>query len=117
MLVAANNQIRTDNHKNSGAGLPKFVVNRSRIIARRNAQGKGPVGKFLLREGYDNVTSDSARFDAVTHTVKSAVEQPLLLDQLTEQKLQHNRERFWDQKLVTDLVRQEIIHDIQEFLA
>jgi hypothetical protein len=71
----------------------------------------------LWDESYDAVTSDSARFDAVTATVTSAVEQPLLLDPLTEQKLQHNRERFWDQTLVTDLVRREIIHDIQEFLA
>jgi hypothetical protein len=39
------------------------------------------------------------------------------LDLVTQQKLQHNRERFWDQTLVTDLVRREIIHDIQEFLS
>jgi len=71
----------------------------------------------LWDEGYDAVTSDSARFDAVTHTVNSAVQQPLTLDPLTEQKLQHNRERFWDQQLVTDLVRREIIHDIQEFIS
>ena len=70
----------------------------------------------LWDESYDEITSDSARFDAVTRTVKSAVAQPLTLDPLTEQKLQHNRERFWDQTLVTDLVRKEIIHDIQEFL-
>lgn len=70
----------------------------------------------LWDESYDSITSDSARFDAVTRTVKSAVAQPLTLDPLTQQKLQHNRERFWDQPLVTDLVRREIIHDIQEFL-
>jgi hypothetical protein len=69
----------------------------------------------LWDESYDSITSDSARFDAVTRTVKSAVQKPLL-DPLTEQKLQHNRERFWDQTLVTDLIRREIIHDIQEFL-
>jgi hypothetical protein len=69
----------------------------------------------LWDEAYDLITSDSARFDAVTAIVKSAVQKPLL-DPLTEQKLQHNRERFWDQPLVTDLVRREIIHDIQEFL-
>ena len=70
----------------------------------------------LWDESYDSITSDSARFDAVTAIVKSAVQKPLL-DPLTEQKLQHNRERFWDQPLVTDLVRREIIHDIQEFLS
>jgi hypothetical protein len=70
----------------------------------------------LWDESYDSITSDSARFDAVTRTVKSAVQKPLL-DPLTQQKLQHNRERFWDQTLVTDLVRKEIIHDIQEFLS
>jgi hypothetical protein len=69
----------------------------------------------LWDETYDSITSDSARFDAVTRTVKSAVQKPLL-DLLTQNKLQHNRERFWDQTLVTDLVRREIIHDIQEFL-
>jgi hypothetical protein len=71
----------------------------------------------LWDESYDSVTSDSARFDAVTRTVMSAVAQPLLLDPLTQQKLQHNAKRFWDQTLVTDLVRQEIIHDILEFLS
>ncbi len=71
----------------------------------------------LWDESYDSVTSDSARFDAVTRTVMSAVAQPLILDPLTQQKLQHNRERFWDQRLVTDLVRREIIRDILEFLS
>jgi len=70
----------------------------------------------LWDEAYDLISSDSARFDAVTAIVKLAVQKPLL-DPLTQQKLQHNRERFWDQTLVTDLVRREIIHDIQEFLA
>lgn len=70
----------------------------------------------LWDEAYDSITSDSDRFDAVTNLVKSAVRQPLQLDEVTQQKLQHNRERFWDQRLVTDLVRREIIHDIREFL-
>ncbi len=72
----------------------------------------------LWDESYDAIARDQDRFDAVTATVKSAVQQPPVnLDQITQQKLQHNRERFWDLTLVTDLVRQEIIQDIQEFLS
>ena len=72
----------------------------------------------LWDESYDTIAGDQDRFDAVTAIIKSVVQQPPVnLDQLTQQKLQHNRDRFWDLTLVTDLVRQEIIHDILEFLS
>ena len=72
----------------------------------------------LWDESYDSVARDSDRFQAVSRTVYQAVKDHSLgqWDQLTQQKLQHNADRFWNLALVTERFHAEITGDIMEYI-
>jgi hypothetical protein len=73
----------------------------------------------LWDESYDSVTSDEQRFCAVTSTVYQAVKDHSTgnWDWETQQKIQHNRDRFWNIELVTQRFHAEITKDIMEFIS
>ena len=75
----------------------------------------------LWDESYDLVDNDQRRHDAVTELIINNVNRftqgDLVIDHLTEQKLAHNHARFFDQDLVLLRFQNEIIADLQEFLA
>jgi hypothetical protein len=73
----------------------------------------------LWDESYDNITSDKERFQAVSKTVYQAVTDHShgKWDHLTENKLKHNAQRFWDLDLVTERFHAEITRDIMEFIS
>lgn len=79
----------------------------------------------LWDERYDTQTQDQARLQAVTQAVHYAVKWlPHLMSQpdhawdlRTEQKIQHNRARFWDLDFVSQQVTKEVIGDILEFVS
>lgn len=73
----------------------------------------------LWDESYDSVLSDADRFAAVTATVFDAVAHHSAgqWDSLTQQKLQHNAERFWDLNLVQKKFEEEIVRDIMEYIS
>lgn len=73
----------------------------------------------LWDESYDAVSKDSDRFDAVTGVVKRTVSEwqqgNNFRDTLTCEKIAHNHARLFDQQLVAQRFRDEIIHDILNF--
>jgi hypothetical protein len=73
----------------------------------------------LWDEAYDSVPGDSARFDAVSRTVRQAVADHAhgQWDLETQQKIAHNAQRFWDLDLVTERFHAEITRDIMEFVS
>lgn len=73
----------------------------------------------LWDESYDSITSDKERFRAVSKTVYQAVKDHSRgkWDQLTEQKIKHNAQRFWDLDLITERFHAEITRDIMEFTS
>lgn len=74
----------------------------------------------LWDESYDQIDSDWARFDAVVAQVRHMVQTynrncgPW--DSLTEQKLQHNHNHFFDMHLVRRRFVNEVVGDILEFI-
>lgn len=72
----------------------------------------------LWDESYDNVAGDWARFDAVTKVVFDAVKNhgQGRWDNITQQKLEHNAQRFWDLNLVEQRFEAEIIRDVMEYI-
>lgn len=75
----------------------------------------------LWDESYDLVQDDQQRHDAVSELILDNVSRfyrnELVLDPITEQKLAHNHNRFFDQATVLKRFENEIIRDLQEFLA
>lgn len=75
----------------------------------------------LWPETYDSVASDSERlttvFDLVRDITQTYNRHWGSWDSTTEQKLQHNHERFFDLATVRKRFEQEIIGDIREFLS
>lgn len=87
--------------------------------------------KYLQREGfetfdnlwdesYDSIIDDGQRHQAVARTVLNAVKEysqgNLKFDRLTEQKLAHNRARFFDTVLIKQRVQDEIIADVLSYI-
>lgn len=73
----------------------------------------------LWDESYDSVPRDSDRFQATTATVFDAVKNHSQgqWDSLTQQKLLHNAQRFWDLNLVQQRFQAEIVRDIMEYIS
>jgi hypothetical protein len=75
----------------------------------------------LWDEGYDLITQDQQRHNAVTNLVLDNVQRflrgELGIDQLTQQKLEHNHARIFDRNLVLQRFEAEIIGDLQRFLT
>ena len=72
----------------------------------------------LWSEEYDTILNDDQRFQAVTPVVFDAVKNysTARYDSLTEQKLQHNKQHYFDTALIHRRFQTEIIDVIQEFL-
>jgi hypothetical protein len=72
----------------------------------------------LWSEEYDTVLNDNQRFEAVTPVVFDAVKNYSSgnYDAVTEQKLQHNKQHYFDRELIHSRFQTEIIDVIQEFL-
>ena len=74
----------------------------------------------LWNEDYDLVDNDQQRHfvvsDLIIDTVQRFSSGNLAIDSCTEQKLQHNHARFFDQSLVLARFEKEIIGDLQKFL-
>ena len=74
----------------------------------------------LWSEQYDVIQSDHARLEAVLMQVKEVVKTynrySPAWDRVTEKKLQHNHERFFDLDLVRQKFDDEIMGDLQEFV-
>lgn len=75
----------------------------------------------LWSESYDTITNDHTRLDFVIDHVKDIVKTynrcSTGWDQLTQDKLSHNHARFYDVTAITRTFDEEIMRDIQEFLA
>jgi hypothetical protein len=72
----------------------------------------------LWSEEYDTILNDNERFEAVTPVVFDAVKNysTARYDALTEQKLQHNKQHYFDTALIHRRFQTEIIDVIQEFV-
>ena len=72
----------------------------------------------LWSEQYDTILDDNQRFLAVTPVVFEAVKNygSGQFDALTNQKLQHNKQHYFDMALIHQRFQTEIIDVIQEFL-
>jgi hypothetical protein len=75
----------------------------------------------LWDESYDLVQDDHQRHAAVSNLILDTAQRwqrgELAIDKITEQKFQHNHARFFDRELVLQRFENEIIADIQKFLA
>lgn len=74
----------------------------------------------LFDETYDSIVDDRARHQAAVDSVLDAVDRyknkDLLINQLTLDKLAHNKARFFDTTTVTQRFRNEVIADILNFV-
>jgi len=68
----------------------------------------------LFDESYDNISSHRSRLDALVNNLATFNKVPY--ENITMQKLQHNRERFFDRALVEQRIKKEIIEPLLEYL-
>jgi hypothetical protein len=70
----------------------------------------------LWDEAYDAIVQDRTRFDAVTNTVRSAVQDynytQFQLDTATQERIEHNHARLFDHATVEQRFQAEVIGDI-----
>lgn len=74
----------------------------------------------LWDESYDNIANDDQRHQAVSNLVMDIVKEygtSANFDSLTEQKFEHNYRTFFDVPRMTKVFVDEIVGDIQKFLA
>lgn len=73
----------------------------------------------LFDESYDLIENENERFDAVTQQVFLAVDRwkqgHFEIDSLTEQKLEHNHQLFFNQDRVVEGIKKEIFQPIVDF--
>ena len=67
----------------------------------------------LFDESYDNIADWHARLAAVVSTIKNYTQRPY--DKLTQQKIVHNHERFYDLDLVKSRLFAELITPIYDY--
>jgi hypothetical protein len=68
----------------------------------------------LFDESYDHITDHADRLKAIISNVERF--EKTAYSQLTLEKLQHNHDRFFNQSLVTDCIRNEIIQPLVEYI-
>jgi hypothetical protein len=73
----------------------------------------------MFDESYDDILDDQARFDRCVNTVLAAVDAykqgHWAIDSYTQDKLAHNRDRFFDLDLVRAGIRDEIVATVQDY--
>ena len=92
---------------------PFVVMGQAGILNYLHTQGFETFSN-LFDETYDTIADYYTRLVAVTDAVKHYACVPY--DTITQQKLAHNRSRFFDQTLVKDRCVKEIINPIMEYV-
>ena len=92
---------------------PFVVMAQAGILNYLHTQGFETFSN-LFDETYDTITDYHTRLLAVTDAVKRYNCVPY--DALTQQKLEHNHNRFFDQTLVNTRFVKEIIDPIMEYV-
>jgi hypothetical protein len=68
----------------------------------------------LFDESYDIITNSADRLKAIINNVSNF--EQISYDRITLEKLQHNHDRFFDQELVTNCIKNEIIQPLIEYI-
>ena len=92
---------------------PFVVMGQAGILNYLHTQGFETFNN-LFDETYDTIADYYTRLLAVTDAVKHYTCVPY--DEITQQKLAHNHNRFFDQTLVSTLFVKEIIDPIKEYV-
>jgi hypothetical protein len=74
-----------------------------------------------IDQSYDTIINDQARFQAIVCVLNELYQQwqqtgSVFQTPETKQIVLHNYHRFWDEKIVNDLFRTQVIETIQEFM-
>jgi hypothetical protein len=92
---------------------PFMVLGQIGVLAYLKSQGFETY-ENLFDESYDNIDNVSARINQIVEQVKKLKPGPY--DTVTQQKIKHNHDRFFDKSLVISKITQEIINPILEFV-
>jgi hypothetical protein len=67
----------------------------------------------LFDESYDQITDNDQRLLSIVHAIKNYTPRPY--DKLTQQKIEHNHQHFFDQNIVRTRFVEEIINPIYDY--
>ena len=73
--------------------------------------------EHCIDESYDTIEDKDARFTKVIEQIKYCIKDKIIFnDKLTKQKLQHNYNHFYNEEIVMNLFREQIINPLLEFI-
>jgi hypothetical protein len=71
----------------------------------------------IIDESYDDIVDSDSRLSAIACVVNDIINNPIVFnDRITEQKLKHNNNLFFDQQKVVKRINDEIVGDILNFI-
>lgn len=70
-----------------------------------------------IDESYDNIQDEDIRFDCVMAQINRCMQdKTIFTDELTQQKLEHNYNHFYDEEIVMNVMHEQIINPLLEFI-
>lgn len=99
---------------------PFVIQGTANTLTYLQSRGFGTFG-HAIDQSYDAIIDDQERFRAIVYVLNELYQQwqqtgSVFQTPETKQIVLHNYHRFWDEKIVNDLFRTQVIETIQEFM-
>ena len=95
---------------------PSIVWGEAGTLAWQKRQGFETFD-HCIDESYDTILDVNLRFDRVIEQIESCiVDKTVFADPITQQKLEHNYNHFYNQEIVMKLFKEQIIDPLLEFI-
>ena len=95
---------------------PSIVLGHAGTLAWQKRQGFETFD-HCIDETYDTVDDEDLRFEKVVEQIELCIaDKTIFTDPLTQQKLEHNYNHFYNEELVMKLMHEQIINPLLEFI-
>ena len=95
---------------------PSIVWGEAGTLAWQKRQGFETFD-HCIDESYDTILDVNLRFDRVIEQIESCIaDKTVFADPITQQKLEHNYNHFYNQEIVMKLFKEQIIDPLLEFI-
>lgn len=95
---------------------PSIIWGQAGTLAWQKRQGFETFG-HCIDESYDTVEDESIRFEKVIEQIEYCLKDKTIFnDSLTQQKLEHNYNHFYNEEIVMKLIHKQVINPLLEFI-
>lgn len=95
---------------------PSVIWGQAGTLAWQKCQGFETFG-HCIDETYDTIEDENLRFEKVIEQINLCIaDKTIFADPLTQQKLEHNYNHFYNEEIVMKLMHEQIINPLLEFI-